>query len=131
MTSIARLLLALAMLMVSSGCGGGGPTSGLTVTGIKVQAQPSNQTADHGLAAPQDQVAFTAHYTYSDLSTGTSPVANVQWTGDGASWISLQGNTATCLQAAPVIVLPAFSAVTATATVNGKTHTDSSGLYCL
>src|SRR5438270_2474306 len=117
MTLITRLLIASTMLMFS-GCGGGGATPGLTITGINVQAQPSNQTADHGLAAPQDQVAFTAYYTYSGLSTGTSPVANIQWTGDGASWISLQGNTATCLQAAPVIVLPAFSTVTATATVN-------------
>ena len=102
-----------------------------TVTGITVQTQPSNGTAYSGLAPPQNQVSFTAYYIYSDASIGTTPIANVQWTGDGANWVLLQGNIATCTQPAPVVIFPFFSTVTASAQLNGKPLTGNSGLYCL
>jgi len=102
-----------------------------TVTGITVQTQPPNGTAYSGQAPPQNQVSFTAYYTYSDASIGATPIANVQWTGDGANWVLLQGNVATCIQPAPVVILPFFSTVTATTQVNGKVFTGNSGLYCV
>jgi hypothetical protein len=126
----AKFTLLLIISTPLSGCGGGKMPSP-TITGISVQAQPSNQTAYASLASPQNQVSFNAYFTYSDLSVGTTPIANVQWTGDGANWVTLRGNVATCTQPAPVVVLPAFSTVNATAPANGSSYTSSSGLYCL
>ena len=99
-------------------------------TGIIVQSTPANQTAYSGQPHPQDQVSFAASIEYSDGSV-SGPIGGVQWS-NGDSWVSMQGNVATCTQAAPVLILgPILSVVTATAQVNGKTYTASSGLYCL
>jgi hypothetical protein len=121
-----RLSVLLIALLLLPGCGGGS-TPAPAITGITVQAQPSNQTAYSGQAAPQNQVSFTAYDTYSDLSISKTPITNVQWTGDGANWVSLNGNMATCTQSGGIL----FSTVTATAQVNGNTYTASSGLYCV
>jgi hypothetical protein len=111
-----------------AGCGGG-KMPNPTAIGILVQATPSNQTAYSGQAPPQNQVSFTAVAEYSDGSLGSNPLSGVQWS-NGDSWVSLQGNVATCTQPAPVVILPFFSAVSATAQVNGKTYTGNSGLCC-
>jgi hypothetical protein len=125
--ALSGLLIALLFLPA---CGGSSSTSSPTITGIFLQSQPINQTAYSGQVAPQNQVSFTAYYLYSDLSVGKTPVAGVQWTGDGANWVSLAGNIATCLQPAPVILFPAFSTVSASAQVNGTVFKGDSGLYC-
>jgi len=118
----------LVFLAALVGCGGGSMTA-RTPVGIVVQTTPSNQTAYSGQTPPQNQVSFAAYVNYSDGSLGSTPLSGVLWT-DQDSWVSLQGSVATCTQPAPVLVLPAFSRVTATAQVNGKTYTDNSGLYC-
>ena len=77
------------------------------------------------------EVAKNAENADKYLTIGKTPVANVQWTGDGAAWVFLQGNVATCTQPAPVIILPVFSTATATVKVSGNTYLGNSGLYCL
>src|SRR5258708_20681364 len=104
---------------------------GRTIPGITGLTQPSDGPAYSGLVSPKNQVVFTAYYTYSDSSAGSTPIANVQWTGDGSYWVALQGNTATCVQPAPVVVLPAFSTVTASVQASGTVFKANSGLYCL
>jgi hypothetical protein len=118
-------LLSLANL---AGCGGGS-MSARTPVGILVQATPNNQTAYSGQAPPQNQVSFAAYVNYSDGSVGSTPLSGAQW-ADTDNWVSLQGSVATCTQPAPVVILPFFSTITATAQVNGKTYTSNSGLYC-
>ena len=124
------LSVLLFALLLLDGCGAG-PMAAPTVTGVTVQTQPSNGTAYSGMAAPQNQVSFTAYYVYSDGNVGTTPIANVQWTGDGAYWVSLQGSVATCTQPSPIVILPVFSTVTASAQVNGTAFKGNSGLYCI
>ena len=100
-----------------------------TVTGIVVQ--PSVAQVYSSDAPPKNQVSFAAYITYSDASQSPSPISNVKWTYDSASWVSLNGNVATCLQPAPVVLFPFVSTITATASVNGTTYTVNAGLTCL
>ena len=119
-------ILATAALTV--GCGGG-HIPPPTVTGIAVQ--PSVASVYSSDAPPKNQVSFAAYITYSDASQSPNPISNVKWTYDSASWVSLNGNVATCLQPAPVIIFPFGSTITATAPVNGTTYTVNAGLVCL
>jgi hypothetical protein len=100
-----------------------------TVTGIAVQ--PSVASAYSADAPPKNQVSFAAYIAYSDGSQGPSPLSNVTWTFDFASWVSLKGNTATCLQPAPVVIFPFVSNITAKAQVNGTPYTVNAALTCL
>ena len=121
---------AIACLALSFVDCGGGSTSSRVVTGIFVQPTPTNQVAYSQLAAPKNQVSFAAMLTYSDGSVG-SPLQNVQWS-DTDSWVFMHGSAVICNQPAPsVLEIPEFSVVTATAQVNGKTYSTSSGVYCL
>ncbi len=122
--------LILTGLLLLPGCGGGSMPAP-TVTGMVAQSQPSNAIASSAMASPKNRVSFSALLTYSDGSVSASPLSGVQWS-DGDPWVSLSGNVATCTQPAPVLILgPEFSTVTATAQVNGKSYTVTSGLYCL
>jgi hypothetical protein len=122
------LSIAAAQVLLA-GCGGGRMPSP-TPIGIIVQATPANQTAYSEMPPPQNQVSFVAYISYSDASFSSTPLTGLQWSNND-SWVSLQGNVATCTQPAPVLILgTVFSTVTATAKVNGTTFTDGSGLYC-
>ena len=101
-----------------------------TPTGISVQATPANQTAYSGQLPPKNQVSFAAYISYSDGTLSSTPISGAKWS-DGDNWVSLQGSVATCTQPAPVVILPFFSVVTATAQVSGTTYNATSGLYCL
>jgi hypothetical protein len=130
MVSTTKLLLALAVSLFLAGCGGGSMPAP-TPVGIFVQSTPADQTAYSGLLPPKNQVSFAAYISYSDGTSSSTPISGAKWS-DGDNWVSLQGSVATCTQPAPVVILPLFSKVNATAQVNGKTYTDtSSGLYCL
>ncbi|PYV79107.1 MAG: hypothetical protein DMG93_21380, partial [Acidobacteria bacterium] len=74
--------------------------------------------------------SFAAYITYSDGSLSSSPINEVQWSDTDYSWVSLNGNVATCTQPAPLAGLQ-LSTVTSTTQVNGSTYTGTSGLYCL
>ena len=90
---------------------------------------PSNQTAYSGQPAPQNQVSFAAYYLYSDGTQSNTTVPGVQWS-DIDNWVALSANVATCEGPAPFFLGPQLSSVTATIQVNGKTYSDSSGIYC-
>ena len=122
------LLSVLTTAALTFGCGGGHMTAP-TVTGIAVQ--PSTPSVYSSDAPPKNQVTFAAYISYSDGSQSTNPLSNVTWTCDGASWVSLKRNTATCLQPAPVILLPFVSTITATAQVSGTLYTVNAALTCL
>ena len=100
-----------------------------TVTGIAVQ--PSIASVYSSDAPPKNQVTFAAYISYSDGTQSTNPLSNVTWTYDGASWVSLKGNTATCLQPAPVVLFPFVSTISATAQVSGTPYTVNAALTCL
>ena len=122
------LLSVLTTAALTLGCGGG-HMAAPTVTGIAVQ--PSVASVYSADAPPKNQVTFAAFVAYSDGSQSPNPLSNVTWTYDFSSWVSLKGNTATCLQPAPVVLLPFDSTITATAQVNGTSYTANAALTCL
>jgi hypothetical protein len=129
LTASKSLLVCLALMSLAA-CGGGSMPPKVA-NGIFLQSTPANQIAYAAQAPPQNQVSFTAVISYSDGSIGSAPITGAQWS-DTDSWVSMQGNVATCLQPAPVLILGnVLSTVTATAQVNGNSYTASSGLYCL
>ena len=131
MIRLAKYFAALLVpgVLALNGCGGGHMPAP-TVAGILVKATPANQTAYSSQPAPQNQVSFAAYLSYSDGSLSSTPLSGVQWSDTDYSWVSLNGNIATCTQPAPLPGLQ-LSKITATAQVNGSSYTDSgSGLYC-
>ena len=123
MSSIPKIELLVIAAMFLGSCGGVGRPVPVS---LHVKTFPSDGVAYTGQAPPWNQVSFTAYLSYSDGSTGTDPVAGVQWTADSQDyWVILNGNVASCFQASPSRAL-----IHATAQVNGVALDGLATMWC-
>ncbi|HYM78797.1 MAG TPA: hypothetical protein VE377_22690 [Candidatus Dormibacteraeota bacterium] len=118
-----------AVLLYSAGACGTGKNPPRTLIGIFIH--PGNTTAYSNSAQSQVVYSVVAGYVGGDDVPLTS---GVQWEVL-STWVSFDSvsSTATCKQPAPPdnFLFPTAASVKATATLEGKTFSDTALLYCL
>lgn len=120
------MIVVLTLISLLTACGGGNPSSQV----IGVFVSPGIATAYAG--SPQNQIVYKVEVEYAD-NHRVPLTSGVQWQVQ-AYWVSFDSatETATCANPAPqqFIGVPDQAAITATATVNGRSYTDSAVLSC-
>ena len=119
-------IVVLTLISLVTACGGGNMSA--KVIGIFVS--PGNGTATANSA--QNQIVYKVEVEYADNHRVTL-TSGVQWRVQ-AYWVSFDSATATatCANPAPqqFINIPDPATITATATVEGQSYTDSAILHC-
>lgn len=120
------MIVVLTLISLVTACGGGNMSA--KVVGIFVS--PGNGTATANSA--QNQIVYKVEVEYADNYRVTL-TSGVQWRVQ-AYWVSFDSATATatCTNPAPqqFINIPDPATITATATVEGQSYTDSAMLSC-
>lgn len=113
---------AVILLAGIPGCGAVFDPSAVVIA-INVTPEPTSARVGSG-------VTFSAEAIYSDGHT--APVnSDITWTHDSQSWVTWSDSTAQCIAPSPVSFGVAQTAqITATATINGNTFSDQSGVEC-
>jgi hypothetical protein len=120
------MIVVLTLISFVTACGGGNMSA--KVVGIFVS--PGNATATANSA--QNQIVYKVEVEYADNHRVTL-TGGVQWRVQ-AYWVSFDSATATAICANPApqqfINIPDPATITATATVEGQSYTDSAVLNC-